>query len=167
MFWDLEKEPWLRKPRFPFSLQIRKPRPKRKKKWSCKDFRLRSLGSQSSILSTIYHSPLFRKLKPSSQHMFARQIKLKELKKPRVALNYLFSCPCVRTPAVGGSEYVFLRKTLVFSSTTDVRNSRRTWRWPGARGWHWWMEWKTSEILQEKRISSSSTALKNFVQDGS
>ena len=63
----------------------------------------------------IHHSPLFRKMQPSSQHMFARQMKIKELKKPGVALNYLFSCPCVRTQAVGGPEYVFLRKTLVFS----------------------------------------------------
>jgi hypothetical protein len=47
--------------------------------------------------------------------MFARQIKIKELEKPGVALYYLFSCLCVRTQAVGGSEYVFLRETLVFS----------------------------------------------------
>lgn len=67
----------------------------------------------SPVLFLIHHSQSFRKLKPSSQHMFARLIKIKELEKPRVALNYLFSCPCARTQAGGGSEYVFLRKTLV------------------------------------------------------
>lgn len=95
---------------------------------------------------------------------FARQIKNKGVRKTRGGLELFIQLPLCEHSGCGGIWLCFFKGNPCILLDHRCENSRRTWAWPGARCWHWWMVWKIPKVFQGKGFSSSQTVLENLIQ---